>query len=108
MSARSVSNGATLARTLRRLRSDGRLDDVGELLAVLATTSARQVDEACASDSAAPAYARAACLRVHVAVLSELAGRVAPAPTDASDPWERIAAALEPDVPDDAAIDMEA
>lgn len=42
----------------------------------------------------AAAYAQAACLRVHTAVLSELSGRVAPV-RSGDDPWERIASELE-------------
>jgi hypothetical protein len=86
MSARSASNAAIPDRTLRRLRWAGRLDDLCEMLAVLAGTSARLVDAACAE---------AASLRVHAAVLSELSGRIAPVQTGEDDPWERIARALE-------------
>jgi hypothetical protein len=68
---------------------------VGEVLATLPGTSAGLVDAACRSDSDAAAYARAACLRVHVAVLSELSGRIAPVRTGEPDPWERIARELE-------------
>jgi hypothetical protein len=98
MTARSASNAVILDRTLRRLRRAGRLDDVSEVLAVLAGTSARLVDDTCTPDSGTPGYAQAACLRVHVAVLSALSGRIAPLrPED--DPWERIARQLEGTIP---------
>ena len=61
---------------------------------MLATTSARLVDTACAPDSATAAYAQAASLRVHGAVLGELSHRIAPVCSGA-DPWERIARELE-------------
>jgi hypothetical protein len=60
----------------RRLRRDGRLDDVGEVLATLAGTSAGLVDVVCAPDSTAAAYAQAGVLRAHAGVLAELAARV--------------------------------
>jgi hypothetical protein len=50
----------------------------------------------CNRDSETAAYAQAACLRVHAALLSELSARIAPVPTDEADPWERIARELEP------------
>ncbi len=95
MSGRPATNAAILDGTLRRLRRAGRLDDLAEMLAVLAGTSARLVDATCTPDSGAAAYAQAACLRVHTAVLSELSGRIAPVLIDEDDPWERIARELE-------------
>jgi hypothetical protein len=62
----------------------------------LAGTSARLVDAACAPDSDVAVYARAACLRAHAGVLVELAARIAPVATGIEDPWERIAAELDP------------
>jgi hypothetical protein len=97
VSTRPTSNAVILDRTLRRLRRDGRLDDVAEILAVLAGTSARLVDAVCTPDSGTATYAQAACLRVHAAVLSDLSGRIAPVrATSADDPWERIARELDP------------
>ncbi len=95
MGARPVTNAAILERTLRRLRRDGRLDELAEMLAVLAGASARLVDATCTPDSGVAAYAQAASLRAHMAVLAELSGRIAPVSTDEEDPWERIAAELE-------------
>jgi hypothetical protein len=71
------------------------MDDVCEILAVLAGTSARQFDAVCTPDSGTATYAQAACLRVHAAVLSELSGRIAPVTASSEDPWERIARELE-------------
>jgi hypothetical protein len=96
VSTRPASNAVVLDRTLRRLRRAGRLDDVCEMLAVLAGTSARLVDAVCSPDSETASYAQAACLRVHAALLSELSGRIAPVTRSEDDPWERIAAALDP------------
>jgi hypothetical protein len=96
--AHPVSNAVILDRTLRRLRRAGRLDDVCEVLAVLAGTSARLVDGVCAPDSGTAAYAQAACLRVHAVVLSDLSGRVAPAVDEGDDPWEAIARELDPTI----------
>ncbi len=94
VTARQTSNAAILGKTLRRMRRDGRLDDVAEVLAVLAGTSARLVDDACAPGSPAPAYAQAQALRVHAAVVAELAGRVSPMSTGELDPFEQIAREL--------------
>jgi hypothetical protein len=95
VSTRPASNAVILDRTLRRLRRAGRLDDVCEILAVLAGTSARLVDAVCTPDSETATYAQAACLRVHAAVLSQLSDRLAPVRTGEADPWERIARELE-------------
>jgi hypothetical protein len=97
MSPRPASiapNAPELIRMLRRLRRAKRLDEVAELLALAVGTSARLVDTHCAPDSPAPAYAQAACLRVHIAALSELSARIAPVPRG-DDAWERIARELE-------------
>jgi hypothetical protein len=96
VSARPASNAVILDRTLRRLRKADRLDDVAELLATLARTSARLVDTVCAPDSESAAYAQAACLRVHSGVLVELAARIGPVAEDGEDPWAAIARELDP------------
>jgi hypothetical protein len=83
-----------LDRTLRRLRRDGRLDDVDEALATLARTSARLVDTACADDSDVAVYARAACVRTHAALIAQLSAGIGPLRVD-DDPWERIARELD-------------
>lgn len=79
---------------MRRLRRAGRLDDMSELLAVLAGTSARLVDATCTPDSGLAACAQAASLRVHATLLAELSGRIAPT-RGPDDPWERIARELD-------------
>ena len=94
MSARRTSNAAILDGTLRRLRRDGRLDELGEVFATVAATSAGLVDAVCAADSDVAVYARARVLQAHTAVLVQLADRVGPLRAD-DDPWERIARELE-------------
>jgi hypothetical protein len=90
MTARSGSNAALLDRKLRRWRKDGRLSDFGELVARLAQTTARLVDEACAPDSVVPAYARATSARAHEVALADLREEITPEPTG-PDPWQAIA-----------------
>jgi hypothetical protein len=94
MSAHRTSNAAVLGRTLRRLRRDGRLDVVGEVLATLAGTSAELVDAVCADDSDVAVYARAACVRTHAALIAQLSAGIGPLRVD-DDPWERIARELD-------------
>jgi hypothetical protein len=77
-----------LGRVLRDLRRDGRIDDLAELLATLAATSAKLVDVVCASDGSAKEYVQAAVVKAHTKVLVELAGRVGPPVADKDDPWE--------------------
>jgi hypothetical protein len=76
------------------MRREHRLDEMAEVLATLAATSARQVDAVCAPDSDVAIYARAACLRAHTATIVALAARVGTV-RDEDDPWERIARELE-------------
>jgi hypothetical protein len=83
-----------LDRTLRRLRRDGRLDEVDEVLAALAGTSARLVDAVCTDDSDVAAYARAACVRTHAALIAQLSAGIGPLRVD-DDPWEKIARELD-------------
>lgn len=58
MSPRRPSNRASLDQVLRRLRSDDRLDDLGEVIDTAARTCAAEVDAACAADSDVPSYAK--------------------------------------------------
>jgi hypothetical protein len=91
MTARSGSNAELLDRKLRRWRKEGRLSDFGELVARLAQTTARLVDEACAPDSAVPAYARATSARAHEVALADLRQEITPEPPTGPDPWQVIA-----------------
>jgi hypothetical protein len=58
MIPRRPSNRASLDQVLRRLRSDDRLDDLGEVIDTAARTCAAEVDAACAADSDVPSYAK--------------------------------------------------
>jgi hypothetical protein len=67
------------------------MDPKGELLATLAAHSARLIDEVCSPDSAAPGYARAACIRAHSSVLAQLLAQHSVTPAN---PWDDIEKAL--------------
>jgi hypothetical protein len=67
---------------------------MGEVLAVLATTGAAEVDAVCAADSDVAIYARAASRRAYLLTLAELGARVGSVRGE-DDPFERIARELE-------------
>jgi hypothetical protein len=97
--SRRQTNAAVLGLVVRDLRRDDRLDGYGEMLATLAGSSARLVDEVCGPDSTAKEYAQAAVVKAHLRVVTELAAWVPPAKADGDDPWQKIADALDPDHP---------
>jgi hypothetical protein len=72
------TNAAVLGRVVQDLRRNDRLDGFGEMLATLAATPARLVDDVCAPDSVAKEYAQAAVVKAHTKVVTELAARVPP------------------------------
>jgi hypothetical protein len=91
---RARTNAEALEVVLRRLRREGRMDPMAEVVATLAGTSARLVDLVTSDDplNDTPVYARAACLRVHAGVLVEL--RTLTPPIKPPDAYDEIAAAL--------------
>jgi hypothetical protein len=105
---RAKTNAEALDRALRRLRRAGRLDEMSEVVATLAGTSARLVDLVTSDDpiNDTPIYARAAVVRAHAGVLVELR-TLAPA-VKPPNPFDAIEKALaesmapEPEPDDDA------
>jgi hypothetical protein len=67
---------------------------MAEVLAVLATTGAAEVDAVCAADSDVAIYARASSRRAYLLTLVELGARVGSVRGE-EDPFERIARELD-------------
>jgi hypothetical protein len=77
------ANLRAATRAVSRLRREARLDEVGELLAVLLRTSAALVDASTAPESDCAAYARAHVIRAHAGIVEQLARVIHPPNSDA-------------------------
>ena len=79
---------------MNRLRREDRIDEIGEVLAAVAATSAAAVDAACAPGSGVPAYAQGRVVGPYLRAVEGLAQHVRPDPTDKWDTFERGMAAM--------------
>jgi hypothetical protein len=78
MTRAAMPNTTVLRRSLRKLRSEDRLDEIADILATLLETSAKLVDEATGPSSDVAGYARARILQAHGQLLGQLRELVAP------------------------------
>jgi hypothetical protein len=78
MTRSAMPNTTVLRRSLRKLRREDRLDEIGSILATLLETSAKLVDEATGPASDVAGYARARILQAHGQLLGQFQELVAP------------------------------
>jgi hypothetical protein len=85
----TTPNTTVLRRSLRKLRREDRLDELGDILATLLETSTKLVDAATGQSSDVAGYARARILQAHGKLLGQFQELLAPVAQSAIDEFLR-------------------